>query len=109
MCFNVILLIDIDLCYTNVRDFTGDGGDATNNEDGVMIDGSIKASKSKHDQPKNRAFQWLMAGFLPLASERTRPLPGSTFSTISIRQLPSGVLSTFLSDAAFLPSVFIIH
>ncbi len=89
MGFNVILLIDIDLCYTNVRDFTGDGDDATYNEDGVMIDGSIKASKSKHDQPKDQNFQWLMAGFLPLASERTRSLPGSTFSTTSIKQLPS--------------------
>jgi len=92
-----------------VRDFTGDGVNAIYNEDGIMIDGSINASKSKHYQPKDQNFHWLMAGFLPLASEQPRSLPGSTLSTTNLRQLPTGFLSIIPSDDAFLPLVFIIH
>jgi hypothetical protein len=92
-----------------VRDFTGDGVNAIYNEDGIMLDGSIRASKSKHYQPKDQNFQWLMAGFLPLANERTRSLPSSTFSSTHSRQLTSGFLPILQADDAFSSSVFIIH
>jgi hypothetical protein len=93
-----------------VRDFTGDGANAIYNEDGVMIDGSIKASKSKHDQPKDQNFQWLMAGFLPLTNERARSLPSSTFSTTNTRQLqPSGFVPFSRLVGVVLSLVFIIH
>ncbi len=74
-----------------------------------MIDGSIKARKSKHNQPKDQYFQWSLAGFLPLANERTRSLPGSIFSTIHTKQLPSGLVPLSRLDGAFLSSVFIIY
>ena len=93
-----------------MRDFTGDGVNVIDNEDGVMIDGSINVSKSKHDQPRNQIFHWLMAGFSPLANGQTCPLPSPIFSTIRTRhQPPSGFLSFTRFDGAFLDLVFIIH
>jgi hypothetical protein len=93
-----------------VRNFIRIGGYATYNEDGVMIDGSINASKSKHDQPKDQKYKWLMAGFLPLAIGQTHSLPNSQLTTTENgRHLSSGLLQKSRSDRAFPNIVFIIH
>jgi hypothetical protein len=92
-----------------VRDFTGDSVNVTYYKDGAMIDGSIIASKSKHNQPKDPNFQWFMAGFLPHADSLPGLLPSFTCSTNINRSHPSGQLYTSRLDVAFTSSVFIIN